>query len=142
MLRLVFIAVWVILVTCGALIGAAWMQTPKPAEAGPTGPSLSTVKTDFIAVSVFRGGKVDGYLSFRAVLSVPDEDRAEEIGWVISDSMNRQLPLLGSLVADPFDPAIGKTLAPLLLADVNKRLGDGTLAKIDLTDVFFDKRVQ
>ncbi len=33
-------------------------------------------------------------------------------------------------------------LAPLLLADVNKRLGDGTLARIDLTDVFFDKRVQ
>jgi hypothetical protein len=143
MLKLAFTGVISILLSFGGFFGYQWYRNRPPAtEESEKAASMEEVKTDFISIAVFKDGKVDGYVTFRAKLLLKDEDRMAEAGYLVADAIHRKLDTFSNLFGDNFRPKDAKLLEEPLLAALSDRLGVGEIGSIVLTDIAYDNRIQ
>ena len=86
MLKLVFLGVWVILVTAAAAYASARFQNTPAAsdEAAAESHGTEDIKTEMTSVPMIRGGEIIGYviiqLSFQADRVKLEELKMEQIG--------------------------------------------------------------
>ena len=133
----------VIALTCGGFFGYNWYvnRPVEPvAEAAPA--EFEDAKTDFISIAVFEEGSVQGYVSFRAELSVKSADLAPEASYLIADTIHRKLSVFSKIIGKQFKPKDAKLIEEPLLASLQDRLGKDQIASIKLVDIGYDKRIQ
>jgi hypothetical protein len=99
-------------------------------------------KTDYITIEIFKGGKVAGYLSFRALVSLKDPAAINMASYHIADIIHRKLPMVAPMTADA--PADGSTdrLQSLLLPALKTRMGPGNISGLKIVDMAYDQRIQ
>lgn len=142
MLKLAIAGVISIAISCGGFFGYQWYQNRPPAtEESVLVQSMEEAKTDFISIAVFREGKVDGYVTFRAKLMLKDADRMAETGYLIADVIHRKLDTFSEVFGENFRPKDAKLIEEPLLAALTERLGEGEIGSLVLTDIAYDKRI-
>ena len=143
MLKMAGAGLIVIALSCGGFYGYRWYATaPTAPEPDARTVSLEDAKTDFISIAVFKDGKVEGYVSFRAELTLKNADKATEAGYIISDTIHRRLEVFSELFGVEFDPKDAKLIEEPLFAALVDRMGKDEIGSLKLADVAFDKRIQ
>jgi hypothetical protein len=143
MLKLVIVSALSIVVSCGAFFGYQWYEN-RPTQEEKIAPSVSMeeTKTDFISVAIFKNGKVDGYVTFRAKLMLKDPSRLPEAGYLIADAIHRKLDTFSQLFGEKFELKDTKLIEDPLLSTLIDRLGSSEVASLTLVDIAYDKRIQ
>lgn len=109
---------------------------PKPDE---TAASYETVKTEFISVSVFEGGAVKGYLSFRMEVEIAEADRIAEVTYHTSDFMFRRNASYEELKDGRIDNSDKYKVA--IENMIKNKFGDKLVKSLKITDYSFDLRL-
>lgn len=132
-----------VLLSCGSFFGYHWyVNRPAEPEAPANSASFEEIKTDFISIAVFKEGKVDGYITFRANIGLLNAAKIAEAGYVISDAIHRKLPEFSELFSNGFKSKDAALIEEPLLAALSDRLGKENVNSIKLTDLAYDKRVE
>lgn len=141
MLKLAIVGSVSILLSCGGYFGYHWNASRPVKNETAHAAQMELVKTDFISVAVFKRGKVDGYLTFRANIDLKDGNRLAEAGYLISDTIHRRLAIFTELFGDDFKPRDAKLLEAPLFSALSDRLGSGEVGSLTLTDIAYDRRI-
>lgn len=99
------------------------------------------LKTDYITIEFFDGGRVSGYLSFRAIVGLKDPADIAVASYNISDIAHRSLPKLKQLVPIPLTQVASERLQGFLLPALKARMGPTAIGELTVVDVAFDQRV-
>lgn len=100
------------------------------------------LKTDYITIEYFDGGRVSGYLSFRALVGLKDPADIAVASYHISDVAHRSLQKLKQVVPVPLTQDALERLQAFLLPELKSRMGPTEISELAVIDVAFDQRVR
>lgn len=134
MLKLVFVGVWVILVTAGATFGSVYLGKSRAGEKGkPPDLGVEEITAEMTSVPIIRGDAVAGYvvfqLSFAADRALLDEKKLDPLPF-LKDATFRVIFTSVETDFKRLKPADLNRLTDAIAKEANRRLGQPLVREV------------
>lgn len=119
-----------------------YMNISKNTENKYNKNEVERTKTEIFTIAIFDQGKVNGYISFKAMLGLKDKNLMVSVSYQINDIIYRKLASFTALIDLPISQGLEEKIAGYLLANIQAQMGAETVTAIEVVELEYDRRIQ